>query len=294
MGLTKYERTAYRVFGAVAGRRSAQNDRLQVTLQRAHIHKRPDAYIASMYLTTSLVLAIGVGLLAVLAIFAFTGAAAVDPTLFLYVVPVPFLLAGFVYALGLLMPDLRAMTRGRDIDAKLPYAINYIATMASAGATPARIFRSLSTQDIYGEVTNEAAWISRDMDVLGADILTALNQAITRSPSVRFQDFLQGAITTLSTGGDLESYFISKSEQFMLDNRQMQDKFLDGLGVLAEAFVVVVVAAPLFLLVMLSVMGSFGGDAAGLLNTGYIITLGLLPVAQFGFATTVMISTPEG
>jgi flagellar protein FlaJ len=280
------------MFGGYAAGRTAQNARLELTLQRAHIPKRPDVYLATTYLTTSIVMGASLlGAILVAAVLLNTGNG-VFPAL-LYLAPMPVVVAGLVYVINLVLPDLRAATRARDIDAKLPYAINYIATMAAAGATPPRIFRSLSQQDIYGEAANEAAWIARDMDLLGADILTALGQAITRSPSVRFQDFLQGAITTLSTGGDLEDYFTGKSEQFLLDNRQLQDRFLDSLGVLAEAFVVVVVAAPLFLLVMLSVMASFGGDARGILRTGYILILVMLPLAQIGFAVTVSTSTPE-
>jgi flagellar protein FlaJ len=280
------------MFGDYAAGRTAQNARLELTLQRAHIPKRPDVYLATTYLTTSIVMGASLlGAILVAAVLLNTGNG-VFPAL-LYLAPMPVVVAGLVYVINLVLPDLRAATRARDIDAKLPYAINYIATMAAAGATPPRIFRSLSQQDIYGEAANEAAWIARDMDLLGADILTALGQAITRSPSVRFQDFLQGAITTLSTGGDLEDYFTGKSEQFLLDNRQLQDRFLDSLGVLAEAFVVVVVAAPLFLLVMLSVMASFGGDARGILRTGYILILVMLPLAQIGFAVTVSTSTPE-
>lgn len=292
MGLSPYERTAYRWFGPFAGGRTAQNQRLQLTLQRAHIRKRPDAYLATTLLTTLIVFAAATLLALVIGVLVASGAA-VPGSALLYLVPMPFALAAFVYVINLVLPDLRAITRGRDIDAKLPYAINYIATMASAGATPARIFRSLSEQEIYGEVANEAAWIARDMDVLGQDVLSALNAAITRTPSVRFQDFLQGAITTLTTGGDLEDYFTGKADQFILDNRQIQDQFLESLGVLAEAFVVVVVAAPLFLLVLLSAMGSLGGDPADMLQIGYILILVLLPLAQLGFAVTVKTSTPE-
>ncbi len=293
MALNKYQRTAYRWYGGLARRRAVENPRLQLSLQQAHIYTRPEAYLASAYLTTSIIFAIGVIFTIVLAAAAAVGLVGLPGRLFLFMIPLPSILAAIVYFVNIVIPDFQASARSREIEAKLPYAINFIATMASAGASPARIFKSLSNQPIYGEVSNEAAWIYRDMDMLGMDVLQALNRAITRSPSERFKDFLQGAITTLSTGGDLKSYFINKAEQFIIDNRQTQAKFLESLGVLAESFVVVVVAAPLFLLVILSVMASFGGDPQQTLKIGYMLVLGMLPLAQLGFAVTVSASTPE-
>lgn len=291
--LNPYQRRAYRWFGGIAQRRAQENPRLLVSLQQAHIHMRPEVFLSAAYLTTALVFALGIVLALVLAMASTAGLVDLPGSIFLYIIPLPGILAAIVYFVTLVLPDLNASNRARDIDAKLPYAINFIATMASAGASPERIFKSLSGQPIYGEVSNEAAWIHRDMEMLGMDVITALNGAIDRTPSERFQDFIQGAITTLSTGGDLKTYFVNKSEQYLLDNRQVQKQFLESLGVLAESFVVVVVAAPLFLLVILSVMASFGGDPERLLGVGYVMVLAMLPLAQFGFALTVKISTPE-
>lgn len=293
MSLNRFERLAYRWFGDLAQRRAHENPRLRRSLQQAHITRRPDVYLSATYLTVTVVLVVSVLVALLLGAAATSGLVDIPPVFFLYLVPMPGLVTALVYFVNLVLPDVRAVNRARDIDARLPYAINYIATMASAGANPARIFTSLSQQPIYGEVSNEAAWISRDMSLLGHDVLTALNDAVARSPSSRFQDFLQGAVTSLTTGGDLEDYFMAKADQFLQDNRQVQQGFLESLGVLAESFVVVVVAAPLFLLVLLSVMGSLGGDPDRVLDIGYLLVLVMLPLATLGFAVTVKISTPE-
>lgn len=262
-------------------------------LQRAHIPVRPETFLASAYL-----LAAAAGVLAfvpvlVLAAASSMGLVPIEPLYTLFLVPAPFIVAALAYMLAVLLPDIRALNRRRDIDAKLPYALNYIATMASAGATPDALFAGLARQPLYGEVAEECAWITRDLRLLGMDVIGALQRGIERSPSPKFQDFLQGAITTLSSGGDLKVYFTGKAEQYLLENRQEQRKFLEGLGVLAESFVTVVVAAPLFLIVILSVMTSFGGSAGETLFIGYILVFFLIPLAQAGFAWTVQVMTPE-
>jgi flagellar protein FlaJ len=278
--------------GHIAVRLVADNPRLKMSLQRAHIYLLPEAYISTFLLT--IVIAVIASSLPVLALLAlFVAGAAIPLNLVLLLVPLPLIVAIMLYAMAFIQPELRARSRARDIDAKVPYALNYIATMAAGGATPDRIFDTLSRQAVYGEIANEAALIRRDVQVLGADIITALTHAVDRSPSVRWQDVLQGAITSLTSGGDLRLYFLNKAEQFMVDNRQDQKMFLETLGVLAESFVTVVVAAPLFLLVILSVMASFGADAARMLTIGYILILIMLPMAQAAFAYTIRTVTPE-
>jgi flagellar protein FlaJ len=111
--------------------------------------------------------------------------------------------------------------------------------------------------------------------------MKVLQKAIARSPSEKLQDFLQGIITTASSGGSLKQYFMAKSEQFMKENRLQQEKDLQTLGVMAESFVTVVVAAPLFLIIMMSTMAMMGQQGGDTLLVATIF--GLIPVAQFVF-----------
>ncbi|MCA1818622.1 MAG: type II secretion system F family protein [Thermoplasmatota archaeon] len=293
MTLRPSERLAYRLFGRLATSGAERNAHLRIALQRAHIPLRPEVYLANAYLTAAVVGVLSLLPVLALGILSVAGYAAISRSLFLILLPAPFILAAVVYLLSLILPDMKAMNRARDIQAKLPYALNYISTMASAGATPEVLFGSLAEQTLYGEVARECAWIARDIRLLGADIVGALQRAIDRSPSAKFQDFLQGTVTTLTSGGDLKSYFNGKADQFIYENRQEQRKFLDGLGVLAESFVTVVVAAPLFLIVILSVMTSFGGSAEQTLLIGYVLIFLLIPISQAGFAWTIKVMTPE-
>ena len=293
MPLPAIHRASSRMFGRWATHRLEHNPELDLALQRAQMRMRPEVYLSTALLVGLVVglgVLLGVALLAYLAL----GGRLDLPTRFLVLLgAAPLLLAALTYLVVLLVPGIRAINRARDIEAKLPYAINYISTMASAGATPDEIFAGLARQKVYGEVAREAAGITRDVRILGSDVVSALQHAIDRSPSQKMQDFLQGTVTTLAAGGDLRSYFTGKSEQYLQDNRQDQRKFLDSLGVLAESFVTVVVAAPLFLIVILSVMSSFGSSPTQTLFLGYMLVFLVIPLAQAGFAWTIKVMTPE-
>lgn len=293
MALNAYQRFAFRLFGRYVEQGAKQNVHLRVTLLRAHIAMRPEVYLSYSYLNMGIAFLATAFVVVVLFALQLAGLADVPTVAFIVLMPLPAVLAATIYLTTFILPDLRATARGRDIDAKLPYALNYISIMASAGITLDRIMASLSKQPVYGEIAHEAAWISRDLNLLGRDMLGALTAAIDRSPSLKFQDFLQGTIINITSGGDMKNYFRSKSEQFAYENRQDQKKFLESLGVIAESYVTVVVAAPLFLLVLLSVMTMLGGSGDNALNIGYVMVLALLPMAQLGFIVTIRSITME-
>lgn len=293
MALRPFDRVAYKLFGRLGEAGAKSNPHLRVSLQRAHLQVRPDVYISSVYLTVVLTLVMTAVPVVLLFMMQAAGAIAVPARVYLFLGPAPILIALMVYLLSLVLPDLRAVTRARQLNAKLPYAINYLSTMSSAGATPQALFVGLARQRIYGPVAQEAAWITRDVQLLGRDILAALGAASERAASPRLQDLLQGMVTTLSSGGDLKSFLANKSEQFILENRQDQRRFLDSLGVLAESFVTVVVAAPLFLIIILSVLTSFGGSVQDSLFLGYALVFVLIPLSQLGFAWAITSMTPE-
>jgi flagellar protein FlaJ len=269
------------------------NWRLGLALQRSHILRRPEEYLAKARRRALWTAAAALAPLAVCLAALAIGRPLV-PTLALLPLALLAPAAGFAaYGAATVVPHVRAVLRARQIDAKLPYALNFLATLAAAGATPQALFASLARQPIYGAVARESARLTRDIELLGCDVVTAMGRAGQRTSSAKWQDLLQGAITALTSGGDLRTYFRDKAEQFLLDNRHDQKRFLESLGVLAECFVTVVVAAPLFLIVILSVMTSLGGSVSQTVVVGYTLVLVVLPVAQAGFILTIRTMTPE-
>lgn len=285
--LSPYQKLAFRVFGRYADERARASQRLRISLQKAHIPLRPEVYLSLSYL--NLAFALAFGLLAVLATAALDrlGLIEVSRTTLVLLAPLPILAGLTIHLITFTLPDLQAAARAKDIEAKLPYALNYASTMASAGIALDQLLARLADQPVYGQVAHEAAWIVRDIRLLGKDIVAALSSGIERSPSIRFQDFLQGLVVSITSGADVATYLRAKSDQFAGENRQEQVRFLDNLGVLAESFVTVVVAAPLFLIVLLSVLGLFGAREESTLAAGYALTFLLLPLAHAGFALAV-------
>jgi len=291
MGVTGFQKLAYNLPGisnlgkAFAGR----NKKMQLKLQKAGKDITAEIYYSALIL--ALIVSFMAGLIADLIIFGFFlpflesqgvgGLPAFLEELLTYAIPVVTTALGF-FIYHYLGVTSTIKERGKKIDRTMPYAVNYMAAMASADVSPAEIFRGLATQDIYGEIQKEAEKIARDIDLLGMDLMSVLKRAIVRSPSDKWAEFLQGTITTSSSGGSLKKYFDVKAEEYMRDARLLLQQDLQSLGVMAESFVTVVVAAPLFLIIIMAVMAMLG-DKAG--EEFLVLIVGLMiPAMQFLFA----------
>jgi flagellar protein FlaJ len=188
------------------------------------------------------------------------------------------LFIGLVY---LRLPAAKAKSRGKNIDRHLPYVANFINTMSVAGISPSEIFGTLAGIELYGEVQKEAKKITTEIELMGNDAITALKNAITISPSKKFKDFLQGIIAVLQSGSDLAPYFDRCVDRYMFDDLEERKKNLESLAIMSESFVTTVIAFPLFLVIILSVMGLTSGGIS--FNFLYIISLFILPLAYCGF-----------
>jgi flagellar protein FlaJ len=208
-----------------------------------------------------------------------------DTGLVVFLLLIPGFIAVLIYALLLSKPKSKAKARRRKIDMNLAYAINFISAMASAGVTPTEIFKSLSKQEIYGEVKEESAWIYRDVGLLGFDILTAIKANIARTPSTKFKEFLQGMVVTVTSGGSLKTYFMHKADQYLWENRNQQKQLLETLGIMAESYVTAAVAGVLLLLIVIPLMMIIsGGWNATFL---FILILIVVPLIHIGFAIVI-------
>jgi flagellar protein FlaJ len=198
---------------------------------------------------------------------------------------------GLTFAAFLMYPGLEAGNRQRKIDATLPYAINYVTSMSTAGITPAEVFRLLGDSPIYGESSVEARYIAREIDIFGRDLIDALRLVSSSTPSKRMKEFLQGAMASISSGGNLTDYFRNKADQYALENRQTQKQFLDFLALIAESYVTAMVAGTLFLIILQSIMSVLSGDNKPLFL--YAIVYCMIPLGSIAFVVMISTMTPE-
>jgi archaeal flagellar protein FlaJ len=227
---------------------------LQENLAKGAVKITFDAYLGLMALATALsaVITFGVSFLLLSITFIFISAFLFS---FIAAMVAGIAVFGFCYA----YPILNISSKVRKIDANLPLTTNFMAVLASSGMPPERIFRSLaSVGDEFG-VGEEMRRAIADIELMGLDLGDALRKAAQRSASRKFESLLDGIVTTSHMGGDLASYLRDESEKFKKIRTSSMKGFLESLATMAEAYVSFMIALPLVLVVMLSIMSFLGG-----------------------------------
>jgi flagellar protein FlaJ len=161
-----------------------------------------------------------------------------------------------------LYPLFIISSRARKIETNLPLIANFIAVLSSSGIPPERIFKSLgNVGDEFG-VGGEVRRAIGDVELMGTDLNEALKKASKRSTSKKFASMLDGIVTTSHMGGDLSSFLREESEKYKKARMVTMKSFLESLAGIAEVYVSIMIALPLALIVMLSVMSFIGGGAS--------------------------------
>ena len=185
-----------------------------------------------------------------------------------------------------LTPAFMEGSRATNMDRQLPFAASYVSAMAAANATPSQTFKSLArNKDIYGEISNDAAWIYHSMEFIGRDLVTTLKEAVDRTPSERFAEFLQGIIGTVTSGGNLKLYFLNRSEYYAQQNRVHVKDVLQQMALFSEAYVVVAVALPIFAMIIAVITFWVSGSGMKLEREHmYLLVFGGFPIIQIVFS----------
>lgn len=280
MPLNNYQKQCYKWFGRIA--ESTVTDKMKENLEQAHMDLRAGAYLSFVWVNTILT-----GIISTVVILILIFLLNLEIWMIIAFLLIPGLSTVFAYFFLMGYPASKAKGRAKKIDLHLPYALNFIAAMSSAGITPTEIFKSLSKQQIYGEIREEALWIYRDVGLLGRDIISAMKANIKRTPSDKFKEFLQGAVVTVQSGGALKSYFMTKADQYMRENRVHQKQMIESLGIMAEAYVTAAVAGVLLILIILPLLMIISNADPSELMIIYVFSFIVVPLIHIGFAAVL-------
>jgi len=199
---------------------------------------------------------------------------------------------GFFY----ILPSMKVGSRRQRLDNFLPFTASYMTVLASAGVTPERILRSTSEKDPKFMLSDEIANVIGRIDLLGYDVINAMNAEVERSPSANYQDLLRGFAGVIRTGGDMKKFFQGITDHLFQKRALSVQGFLDTLGIIAETYVLMLIAFPLMLVVMLSIMASIGGNLGGIdvFSFMYLLAFVLIPICGVMFLFILDTMQPKG
>jgi flagellar protein FlaJ len=299
MALNSYQRFCYRAIG----KRFKSNPEYDTLLEKADIGMIGEVYKSMMWMTFLLLFFIPLAIMLVFVIYLLYGGGQViylpslsslnlqnalrvvaNPVTFVLLLCaiMSFIIAPVTLLFFIIQPGSIIKRRQKKIDEALPSALSFISAMAATTVTPQNIFGSLSRQASFGELTEEAKKIYTDMVLFGKDAITAINDAMERSVSVRWREFLQGMISTINSGGELRPYFSARAVESMTQSRENLRRTIGSMSVMAEAYVTVGIAFPIFLIILLVAMGGTSATMPTESIVSIIVFL-VIPVIQAAF-----------
>ena len=185
------------------------------------------------------------------------------------------------YTVLLKFPGIEKRSRSIKINLTLHNAVAYMYAMRKGGAELMVIFRALSdNSNIYGEVALEFRQVVRDADFFGYDVVSAMRHLTETTPSEKLKNFLDDLLSVIESGGNMSDFFATRVRLYQEEARFEQKQFLNILALVAESYVTLFVAGPLFLIIIMVVMGMMGGTAVFQLT---MVTYAFLPIGSVIF-----------
>jgi len=181
----------------------------------------------------------------------------------MYIVFVPITIAIVSILLFAFYPIQKASSRNKSIEANLPFVLTHMGAIAESGIPPYVIFTLISKCEEYGEISKEMAKIVRNIDTFGIDPLTAVKEVAAKTPSDDFREILMGFVTTTESGGSVKVFLKSAGQQALFEWRIKRQKFVEQLSAYAEFYTGILIAAPLFIIALFSVLNQIQPNISG-------------------------------
>ena len=205
-------------------------------------------------------------------------------------------IAGFACAtIFYAYPFMKIKERRRNIMTNMPFAINHMAAVATSGVPPVSMFELISASKEYGEIGTEVKKVVDFTNIFGYDFLTALRTVAATTPSPHFKEFLEGVVSTIETGGDLDSYLRQEADQATLTYNLERQRYNETVSTYSDIYTGLLIAAPLFFVAAMALVNLLGGTLGGI-GVDIVMAVGayaVIPLLNIGFLVFLQLTQPD-
>lgn len=186
-----------------------------------------------------------------------------------------------VYYAIISYPKLEMRSRKRFIEASLYDMISFMYALHHCGATLYASVHSIAKYaDFYGDAAKEFRQVVSDMDFCGYDQFTAIQRLADTTPSDKLRFFLSELSSTYRSIGNAEVFLHGKLQEMQKESEVAQRSYLSSLGAIAEMYITLFVAGPLFVVIVIMVIGLISGSDPMILA---IVVYLMLPIGTVIF-----------
>jgi len=237
-----------------------------------------EVYVCSMIFFSVLA-----GIVGTLIGIIFTSMIKIQPDSVSYVLPmlVGFTLMEITFLIMYLLPGINLKTRSARLLEEIPHFIGYMGTLATSGLNLEEIFKAIAKEKTNEEIVKDSRFITRNIQILGMDLITAIKDLISRTPTGPYSELLEGAVVTVQSGGGLREYFTATAKAQLEEKKRVMRKSTESLGVVAEMYTILLIVFPLLAVIMLSIMAIMSPSLAGfdLITLMNILTFAVIPLS---------------
>ncbi|HEY4681598.1 MAG TPA: type II secretion system F family protein [Nitrosarchaeum sp.] len=262
--------------------------KLEKTIKQAMMPIPFEVYVSSMVFFSLIAGICGViiGLVA-------TQFISIQPAIVGYLLPpvAGMVLMAMTFGILQIIPPMRVKNRSTKLLEEIPHFIGYMSTLATSGLSLEEIFKSIAKEETDEDIVKDARFITRNIEILGMDLITAVKDLINRTPPGPYSELLEGAIITSQSGGDLKEYFNATAKVQLEEKKMLLQKTTESLGSVAEIYTILLIVFPLLAVIMLSIMGIMSPSLGGfdLLTLMNLLTFAVVPLS--GVLMLVMMDT---
>jgi flagellar protein FlaJ len=186
-----------------------------------------------------------------------------------------------VTALALLYyPLYRRNQLRKKVDTGLVYTVGYMSVLSTSGISVERVMERVSQVEPNPPIRRLANKFMVDVNLLGFDVSSALDDIARRSPSTTLSRLFKSVRNAALTSGSLKSLLEYELGRLLQSKMQDLKKLIGTLTYLGEMYVTFLVVAPILFILMLSILSVMGTSNIG------VSTVTLLNVLVFfGFPT---------
>ncbi len=268
--LDTLEGLSFRLFGRIAPKFLKQVFNFKEHLEKARITIYPETYVSLMFLLALLTLPVTIIAIVLMVLFQFW------PLIFL--VPMPaYVMMGFI-----VVPMSMASERASALEREMPFAATYITVMASGGIPPFLSFKRLSEAELMPAMRKEAKELTKDVEIFGADPLSALEKSAKKNPLDIFREFVSGYASTVIIGGDVLHFLETKAQDIFKERSSRVKAAAERLGTLLESFIIIMVLMSLCFYILFSVESIYSTGMSSY-STMLMYTYVFTPMLSFVF-----------
>ena len=176
-------------------------------------------------------------------------------------------------------PSMERKSLEAKINQELPFATIHMAAISGSRIEPTKIFRIIVRTNEYPNLEKEFNKLLNEINIYGYDLVTALKDSALKSPSQKLADLFNGLATTITSGGDLYSFFEKRSQTLLFDYHLDREKQTKTAETFMDIYISVVIAAPMILMLLFVMM-----KVSGL---GISISTGMLTFLVAGGVTLI-------